>query len=347
MEQTIGKRIMVLRKSRGMTQTQLADLLGISAQAVSKWENDTSCPDITLLPKLAEIFQVTTDSLLGMPEQTEIVPAPPTKHSVHESIVDEEPEEEEEEEEENEEKSGFTLQFDIGTFELPWFAILVLVFAVCLLLNRTLLAPLGETSIWNLLWPTALFITGLSSLFGSINLGSIGMTCFGGYCLLVNMHILPRWHGFSWKIAIPVLLILWAINLIADHFRSKDHRSGSHQAAQWEFNNQEGAISLNCSFGSESIAVTDPIFRGGNVETSFGSYTLDLTACQTVEPGSRLIVNLSFGSLTLKLPPHWNVQEQSDRSFSSLTTHGSPAPDADQLLILESDLSFGTLDLQW
>ena len=63
MEQTIGKRIARLRKSRGMTQDQLAERVGVSAQAVSKWENDVSCPDISLLPKLAEIFQVTTDSL--------------------------------------------------------------------------------------------------------------------------------------------------------------------------------------------------------------------------------------------------------------------------------------------
>ena len=55
MEQTIGKRIMTLRKSRGMTQDQLAEQVGVTAQAVSKWENDISCPDINLLPRLAEI----------------------------------------------------------------------------------------------------------------------------------------------------------------------------------------------------------------------------------------------------------------------------------------------------
>ena len=65
MEQTLGNRIMENRKRLKLTQDQLAEKLGVTAQAVSKWENDQSCPDITMLPKLAEIFGTTTDSLLG------------------------------------------------------------------------------------------------------------------------------------------------------------------------------------------------------------------------------------------------------------------------------------------
>lgn len=66
MEQTLGKRIVAHRKRLGLTQDQLAEQLGVTAQAVSKWENDQSCPDITMLPKLAEIFGITTDELLGL-----------------------------------------------------------------------------------------------------------------------------------------------------------------------------------------------------------------------------------------------------------------------------------------
>ena len=65
MEETLGKRIMRHRKDLGLTQDQLAEKLGVTAQAVSKWENDQSCPDITMLPKLANIFGTTTDQLLG------------------------------------------------------------------------------------------------------------------------------------------------------------------------------------------------------------------------------------------------------------------------------------------
>lgn len=60
-----GKTISALRKSHAMTQEALANALGVTNQAVSKWEADQCCPDITLLPKLADLFGVTLDELFG------------------------------------------------------------------------------------------------------------------------------------------------------------------------------------------------------------------------------------------------------------------------------------------
>ena len=65
MDMTIGKRIAHLRKEKGLTQEELAQHMGISPQAVSKWENDQTCPDISALPKLARLFDVTVDELLS------------------------------------------------------------------------------------------------------------------------------------------------------------------------------------------------------------------------------------------------------------------------------------------
>lgn len=60
---TIGDNIKTLRLSAGFSQTQLADKLGISSQAVSKWETNFSQPDITLLPEIATVFGVRIDDL--------------------------------------------------------------------------------------------------------------------------------------------------------------------------------------------------------------------------------------------------------------------------------------------
>ena len=65
METTLGKRIAALRKQKDLRQDDIAQLLDVSPQAVSKWENDQTCPDIGLLPKLAQILGVTTDELLS------------------------------------------------------------------------------------------------------------------------------------------------------------------------------------------------------------------------------------------------------------------------------------------
>lgn len=63
--QTIGKKIKMLRKNKGMTQEQLAEVLSVSAQSVSKWENEISVPDIELLPIIARYFRITMDELFN------------------------------------------------------------------------------------------------------------------------------------------------------------------------------------------------------------------------------------------------------------------------------------------
>ena len=65
MEITIGKRIATLRREKNLKQDDLAQMLEVSPQAVSKWENDQTCPDISLLPKLAKILGVSVDELLS------------------------------------------------------------------------------------------------------------------------------------------------------------------------------------------------------------------------------------------------------------------------------------------
>ena len=62
---TFGERILTYRKKLGITQEALASELGVSNQAVSKWESDQCCPDIALLPKLTDLYQISLDELFG------------------------------------------------------------------------------------------------------------------------------------------------------------------------------------------------------------------------------------------------------------------------------------------
>ena len=68
---SIGKQIRTLRQRKGVTQEALAEVLGVSAQAVSKWENSVTTPDIELLPKLAIYFGVKIDELFQIPKEEE------------------------------------------------------------------------------------------------------------------------------------------------------------------------------------------------------------------------------------------------------------------------------------
>ena len=62
---SMGEIISTIRKEKGMTQKELADMLNITDKAVSKWERDIACPDTQTIPKLAEILGVSVEELMN------------------------------------------------------------------------------------------------------------------------------------------------------------------------------------------------------------------------------------------------------------------------------------------
>ena len=70
---TIGERIKMLRKQNNMTQENLAEHLCVSYQAVSKWECGLSSPDLSLIPPLTKLFNISADELLGITEANDDV----------------------------------------------------------------------------------------------------------------------------------------------------------------------------------------------------------------------------------------------------------------------------------
>lgn len=63
-KKTLGIMIASLRKEQGLTQLELAEKMGVTDKAVSKWERDLSCPDVNTIPKLAEVFGISVDELM-------------------------------------------------------------------------------------------------------------------------------------------------------------------------------------------------------------------------------------------------------------------------------------------
>ena len=74
---TLGTQIGLYRRKVNMTQEALAQKLGVTNQAVSKWESEQCCPDITLLPQIADIFGISLDELFGRPAPVALVPSFP------------------------------------------------------------------------------------------------------------------------------------------------------------------------------------------------------------------------------------------------------------------------------
>ena len=84
---TLGEKLSEKRRARGMTQEEVAEKLGVTPQAVSKWENDGSCPDIFLLPAIASLYATTVDDLLSREKTPVATYVPPEQRKRFDDMV--------------------------------------------------------------------------------------------------------------------------------------------------------------------------------------------------------------------------------------------------------------------
>lgn len=333
--QTMGKRITALRKEKGMTQEQLAERLGVSAQAVSKWENDVSCPDISVLTELAKTLGVSTDELLGAkPIEPRVV------------VVDT-----------NKEKNGdggkgFSVSYGGGKKEGIWIAVAMILVGVAFLLSKMNVLPGGAgITLWNIVWPAVLIGVGVSWFVHDFSPLGLGVGLLGLYYLLFFLGAIS--YKISWGgIILPAFLVLLGLTILLDKLLpNRKHRGwngcGVSHEAKSEFNETNGYINYDCAFSEENRRVDTDYFAGADVDVSFGKSVLDLTGVQNVQPNARIDVDVSFGSVELLVPRRIRIQTESDRAFGSIQQHGTPAEDAPFTVLLCGDVSFGSLEIRY
>lgn len=338
MEETLGKRIAYHRKRLGMTQDKLAELLGVTAQAVSKWENDQSCPDINLLPKLAELFGITTDELLGVKKE----------ETVHtgEIVTDEAKNSESEDTFTADGKIGF--HFEVEKKGSLWLALWVLLTAVLMLVY-----PLWMTepiSLWDVLWPSGLLLLGLSGLYPDFSVFRLGCALFGGYFLLTNLNIIP--HLLTTAYLLPFFLLLFGLSLLIDALRKPKkksftiHRNGKAVRRNNCTLDGDGFHCEGC-FGEGEHLIQLPRLSSGTADLSFGSMTIDLSGCDEIAEDCQLDLNCSFGELTLLVPRRFRAVPQPSAAFGNVEVKGSPAPDAQAVIHAKCGVSFGQILLRY
>ena len=215
MEETLGKRIVFHRKRLGLTQDALAELMGVTAQAVSKWENDQSCPDIGALPKLAEIFGISTDELLGV-EQKEVHPAEIVPADGEENDVHSHPE------------MTWELSLDDGKKGGIGLAVWILLVGGIMLTSYLLNF---HAKLWDVVWPSALLVFGIFGLFPRFSFFRLGCSLFGLYFLMSNLNFAPFRLGREFLL--PVLLLLFGGSLLVDTIRKS--KNGTHNSGCFSF----------------------------------------------------------------------------------------------------------------
>ncbi len=340
MEETIGKRIAQNRKRLGLTQDALAEQLGVTAQAVSKWENDQSCPDITTLPRLAEIFGSSTDSLLGH-----------TAKTVHQAQVVQD-EDSDEPEGIHLNKGSWSFKWDNSRWGTLAFALWVLLTGGLLLAGKLLH---WEVDLWDLLWSSALLMFGASALLGKFSFFSLGCTLFGGYFLADELGILP--FRLGWELALPILLILFGISLLMDALKKPKHakfrisrdgvafQDGSKTRSQ--FSTREDGFTCDMAFGSNTHYVDLPRLRHGHMECSFGELTVDLSGCEEIAEDCALTADCSFGQLNILVPQKYRVEPNTSTAFGNITTTGQPDSDPQGTVLLHASASFGEIQVRY
>lgn len=340
MESSLGKRITTNRKRLGLTQDQLAEKLGITAQAVSKWENDLSCPDISTLPHLADIFGITTDELLGREApvkicDTEIV------HNIDDT------------------GTGFTYDSDSGKMDLHWeglklegICLAVWVILTGLVYLAVQLWPV-EVSIWNILWPTFLLVFGAFGLYPKFSVFRFGCTLVGGYFLLEKLQIIST--TLNSGVIIAAVILLFGIGLLVKALRKGRHPFCSlshpnihtHGKINRDYTIDGDGFSYDASFGDDLQIVQLDKLRNGTISVSFGDYTVDLSSVASVDVPCRIQADCSFGALTILVPRRFTVAPDSSTSFASFEIIGHPDSVSEGTINLNTDVSFGEIRIQY
>lgn len=338
MEETLGKRIVANRKRVGLTQDQLAEKLGVTAQAVSKWENDQSCPDINMLPKLCRIFGISTDELLGN------VPVSPTYEA---EVV--QPEEEEEPDGVHFQHGNWEFKWDSGRKDSVVFAVFVLLVGVLTLLSRFYS---WDVSFWEILWPSAVLTYGIKGLLSRFSFFGMGCTLFGGYFLLSNLQVMDLKIGND--LIFPAIVVIFGLSLLVDALRKPRkprfrvvHKGGNGEKTKMDYKEDGEYFSYNLSFGEGTRTVTLPRLSSGDANVSFGELVVDLTKCGEIADGCHISCSCSFGELLLKVPADYRVQQEAGTSFGSLDFDGHPVAEPKGTIYVDGHVSFGEITVQY
>lgn len=342
--QTMGKRIAALRKKKSLTQEQLAQRLGVTPQAVSKWENDLSCPDISILPDLARELEVSVDALLGSSQQEE------KKEPKQYIVISKETEGEEDTM--KEEKGKFSLRFNLNAKGGALIPALLLIGAGVLFLLQEMgvLTLAADISLWSIVWPLLVLAAGISTLTSEVNACTVAITVFGLYKFLYNLGLLPLSWNLTWGMAWPMILIVIGLTVMQEALfpKSKHKRSGVHNGKNNVVSHcgyKDGILEVECSFGEMHPCPEGP-FVGGRAEVNFGSCTLDLTKCESFAENATLETEVNFGDMKIIVPSHVKVEMDAESAFGSSTAPTAPE-NTTSTLTIKGDCNFGNLQVRY
>ncbi len=332
MEQTLGKRIMYHRKRLSLTQDQLAEQLGVTAQAVSKWENDQSCPDISTIPRLAAIFGISTDALLGYTPAEEQV-------DVHTAeVVDRG----------DDSKHSMEFHYDNSRRTGLAFGLLVLLVGSILLCSEIFCLTV---SFWSILWPSALLVYGVFGLYPRFRYFRLVCMLLGIYMLLNNLSLLPITQ-LPGNLIFPIVLLIVGVYLLLDAQKKPNKPEFSfvyngNKKLKKHFSIDGEYLQFEESFSENHQLIEMPMMSGGRISTGFGDYTLDLSGVEQIGMNCTLELTCHFGELCILVPKHYQVHKDVHAAFADCSLIGAPDMESKGDIWITGNVNFGEICIKY
>jgi predicted membrane protein len=192
-------------------------------------------------------------------------------------------------------------------------------------------------------WQMLLIVLGLSALIKRNLTAGFILLAIGVFFLIpVVTEIEEGWFRTYW----PVIFIIAGVVLLFKRWSIKSHVAwkldGCRHIASEKLSSEDGFVRADVSFGAARYIVLDPVFKGADIDVSFGSVTLDLRKTSLGEAQTYLDIDCSFGGVDLFIPSHWNVLIETDSTFSGCEDkrHILQAVDYEHVLLIKGDLSF-------
>jgi hypothetical protein len=200
-------------------------------------------------------------------------------------------------------------------------------------------------------WQMLLIVLGISSFLKNNLLPGCILTAVGFYFLLPRIiGQETSWLANYW----PVFLILLGLVILFHRHQHPWHRWRHHHIhahrgfTRGTENITDGFVTVDVSFGNSRHIVLDPVFRGANLDASFGTITLDLRRTSLEAPETYIHADCSFGGIELFVPPHWCLFSEMDNAFGSCEDkrYAAHEIDTEHKLIIRGDISFGLLEIK-
>lgn len=213
-----------------------------------------------------------------------------------------------------------------------------------------------EPSVINLIfsWPMILILIGAVSIFRRHLIG-------GGIAIGIGIYFfLPRlnwgiagWFHTYWPLGLILLGLIILLkrrdnNYVKGHTTGRHRFFSRHSFASSEGGIQEGYVRSDVSFASVKHIVLDPVFRGADIDISFGGVVLDLRRTTLEAKETVVHIDCSFGGVELYVPDHWEILVETDSLLGECydrRNHTQPI-DTEHRLIVCGDLSFGGIEIK-